>query len=90
MSDYSWQPEHNMRYRRKTPRKCDWCGREYHPLYRNPNPRYCGVPCSAAARRAGVASRSVHHEMPDDPRRAAEVSQEMRDALERLRKATES
>lgn len=90
MSGHSWQPERNMRHRRKTPRKCDWCRQEYHPLYRNPDPRYCGVPCSTAARRAGVSTRSAHRETPNNPELAAEVSREMRDALERLRKATES
>jgi len=90
MSSYRWQPEHAAKHRSKTPRKCDWCGRDYYPLRNNPRPRYCGVPCSAAARRAGIETRSVHTELPIDPERATAVAQEMREALARLRKATES
>ena len=90
MSGYVWQPEHTAKHRSKTPRKCDWCGRKYYPLRNNPRPRYCGVPCSATARRAGVGVRAMDTELPSDPARAAEVAQEMREALARLRKATES
>lgn len=87
MSGHSWRPDRNLRSRRKTPRKCDWYGRKYHPVYRNANPTYCGVPCSAAAWRAGVSMRSAHREKPNDPQRAAEVLREKRGTLERLRKA---